>query len=170
MAFVVETGAGLSDANAYLSVAAFKAYHDDRGNSYYGYSDTLIEQAIVRASDYLDTRFGFIGMRLQVTQSMEWPRTNAFYWDGRTASSMVPAEVMEAVAEYALRALSKSLTPDPVADSSGRNVQSETKTVGPISVSKQYSQAGSFVSFTPYPIVDNRLRELVLTGRSVLRA
>lgn len=169
MAFVVETGTGLTDSNAYMSVAAFKSYHDDRGNSYASYSDPLIEKAIVRASDYIDTRFTFIGYRRNVTQSMEWPRYSAFYYDGRMANG-VPVEVAEACAEYAFRSLSAPLAPDPVADASGRMLGVESKQVGPISVSKSFSRSGAFTTFKPYPIVDERLRQLLITGQTVLRA
>jgi hypothetical protein len=169
MAFVVETGTGLTNSNAYTSVAAFKSYHDDRGNSYAGFTDSNIEKAIVRASDYLDTRFTFLGYRRNVSQSMEWPRYEAFYQDGRPANA-VPVEIAEACAEYALRALSAPLAPDPVADASGRMVSAESKQVGPISISKQFSRDGSATSFKPYPAVDARLRELIVSGNRVLRA
>jgi hypothetical protein len=168
MPFVVESGLGLPDSNGYISVASFKAYHDDRGNSYATYSDALIEKAIVRASDYLDTRFSFIGIRRLVTQKMEWPRYNAFYHDGRIADS-VPIEIAEACAEYALRSLAAALAPDPVSDTSGRMVTSETKEVGPISTSKTFARGGSATSFKPYPIVDATLKELVNSGNRVLR-
>lgn len=169
MAFVVETGTGLANSNAYTSVSAFKSYHDDRGNSYSGYTDSQIEKAIVCASDYLDIRFTFIGYRRNVSQSMEWPRYQAFYRDGRLANG-VPVEIAEACAEYALRALAAPLAPDPVADTSGRMVISETNQVGPISTSKQFSRDGSPAMFKPYPTVDSRLREIVITGQHVMRA
>jgi len=168
MAFVVETGSGLTNANAYVSVAAFKSYHDDRGNSYAGYADAAIEKAIVRASDYLDFRFTFIGYRTLVTQSMEFPRENAYYRDGRKAMG-VPAEIAQACSEYALRALAAPLAPDPITDASGRSVILERKQLGPLEVEKEFSRDGSASSFKPYPAVDAMLRELVITGNFVAR-
>lgn len=169
MSFVVETGAGLVDANAYSSVASFKSYHDDRGQDYSAYADVDIEHAIVLASDYLDFRFEFIGARLNASQSKEWPRIGACYLDGRQAMN-VPAEIFEACCEYALRALVSPLAPDPRPDPSGGRVLSTTKTVGPITSSQTFANAGSLSSMPPYPAVDARLRELINSGRRVLRA
>lgn len=169
MAFTVETGTGLSTANSYLSVADFKAYHDDRGNDYSASSDTEIEQALVKSSDYIDTRYVFIGVRLNASQSMEWPRSNAYYLDGRPASG-VPAEVQEATAEYAFRALTATLAPDPVYDASGFMLESSSDEVGPIKTSRTYSSNQTPVLFPVYPAVDNRLRELIVNGKRLLRA
>lgn len=169
MAFVVESGVGLSNANAYLSVADFKSYHDDRGQSYASYSDSQIQYAIIKATDYLDYRFTFIGIRRLETQSLEWPRLNAFYSDGRMAS-LVPVEVQEACAEYAFRALSATLAPDPIYDDSNSLIANKTSKVGPLEVTKEYSRGGNPVMFRAYPAVDMRLKELVLNGHKVLRA
>ena len=169
MAFVVENVSGAANSNSYISVADFKSYHDDRGQSYASYSDSQIEKALVKASDYLDIRFTFIGIRQNLVQSMQWPRHNAFYSDGRYASG-IPVEIQETCAEYALRALSSALAPDPAVDSSGRLVTSEHSIVGPIESDKSFSSGGVPLTFKPYPIADQRLRELAYGGNRVMRA
>lgn len=61
----MEDGTGLSTANAFVAVATFKSYATDRGHDYSSYSDALIEQAIVRATDYLrnERRFDYRGTK-----------------------------------------------------------------------------------------------------------
>lgn len=57
MAFVVEDGTGIASANAYITVQQFKDYHADRGNTLTGGSGDQ-QKAIVKATDYIDKRFG----------------------------------------------------------------------------------------------------------------
>lgn len=57
MAFVVEDDTGVKSANAYVSVQEFKDYHADRGNALSGGSGDQ-QKAIVKATDYIDKRFG----------------------------------------------------------------------------------------------------------------
>ncbi len=89
MAFTVETGEGLSTANAYVAVAAFKTYHKYRSNSIGTAGSGDIQDAIVKATDYIDRRFRnrFIGIRKErdrstnattPAQRLEWPRSGAY--------------------------------------------------------------------------------------------
>ena len=173
MTFAVQddTG-GVSGANAYVSVADFKTYHDDRGNDYSGaVDDAALEVAIIKATDYLDTRFRYMGKkRLGRDQLTEWPRTSA--WDrDRYYLNDVPVEVKEATSEYALRAIAGSINPDPVLDDTGRIVQSKSEKVGPIEESKKYVEGGGF-SLPAYPEADQKLKRagFVLTSGQILRA
>lgn len=174
MALVLQDGTGtVVGANAYLSVAAFKEYHDLRGNSYAAAADdTAIEQAIIRATDYLDQRFNFVGRALAAReQTTAWPRLAAYDRD-RNLVVGLPAEVLEATAEYALRALTAALNPDPERDASGAAILSKSEQVGPISESVTYAAGGSTSFVMPkYPAADQRLLRsgLVRTGGTVLR-
>ena len=175
MAFKAEDGTGLSDANGYIDAAFFKEYHDDRGRSYNDpdtgnpYPDAELQKAIVVASDFIDAKFRFVGMRKKTTQSMEWPRWDAYYWDGRVARD-VPAEVKECVAELALKQLSSDIAPDPTYHESNRPVISERETVGPIETSTQFVQGGvPPVEFRAYPFAEKKLKELIITGVRVER-
>lgn len=172
MTLVVQDNTGsVEGANAYISVATFKAYHDDRGNSYAGSDDTAIEQAIIRATDYLDQRFYYVGeKRLGRDQTTEWPRQNA--WDrDRYYLTDLPTEVKEACAEYALRALAAEVNPDPTRDETGRAVQSRSEQVGPISESVTYADKALF-QLPKYPAADQRLLKsgLVRRGGQIRRA
>lgn len=118
MAFTLEDGSGVSGSNAYMSVAAVDTHHTDRGNTAWDdFTDSEQQQAIIRASDYIDQRFGirFVGLRKTKSQGNEWPRLDAFDADGYLLSGpdALPRQLLKACAEYALRAaLYQTLAPD----------------------------------------------------------
>jgi hypothetical protein len=128
MGLIVENGAGLENANGYVSVAAFKAYCDDRALVFAAYTDAEIEGAIVRATDYIDGYHRYKGSRLSVSQAREFPRENLTDWGGLTVTGL-PKQVVEACCDLAFKALAGPLQED--LDRGGR-VKSES--VGPISV------------------------------------
>lgn len=167
MAFMVETGDGLTDANAYVDVNEFRLYHKTRGNSISAYTSAEIRDAIVKASDYIDRRWRdrFKGQTkgAQNQQRMQFPRVNAFYRDGTNILG-VPREIKEATFEFAFRALSATLAPDPLTDSRNQVVEEESKEVGPIKKRIKYSQGGGGFSFKQFPEVEALLRELLTTN------
>ena len=172
MAFIVQTDSGNAvGANAYLSVAAFKAYHDDRAQSYGSALDAAIEAALIKATDYLDTHFKFVGSRrADQGQLTQWPRVNALTSDGMWISGL-PEEVKFATAEYALRALTAALDPDPTTVSTtGAAITFERNRVGPVETSVSYA-AGGAPTMPSYPAADAMLRRrgLVISGRNVVR-
>lgn len=137
MAIIVEDGTAKPDAEALASVAAFKAYCDARGVSYSAWSDAKIEQMLRRGSDYLSQayRLRWAGYRVKDTQALDWPRymvpkkdspagfgNYPTYYDFQS----VPAEVVSANIEMAIRAAAGDLNADL-----GANVV--VQTVGPIS-------------------------------------
>jgi len=119
MAFTVESGTGDTGSNSYMSVAATDAHHADRGTTNWNdFTTPEKEQALVRASDYIDKRFGrqFRGLRKLKDQGLEWPRMDAFDNDGFlfNGSLALPPQLLKATAEYALRAaVCGILAPDP---------------------------------------------------------
>lgn len=120
MAFTVEDGSGVAGANAYLSTADADAYHADRGNAFWAsLDDATKEAALVRATDYIDKRFGrkFRGFRKTLQQRLQWPRLSAFDDSGYLlgGDGKLPHQLRDACAEYALRAaLYSVLAPDPI--------------------------------------------------------
>ena len=120
MAFTLEDGSGVFEANAYIAVAYGDTYHADRGNSAWTDFTTAEKQAgIIRASEYADKRFGkrFVGLRKTKDQGLEWPRLDAFDSDGYLLSGVddLPRNLEKAIAEYALRGMICGvLAPDPI--------------------------------------------------------
>lgn len=156
--FVQDDSGSIDNANAYITVAEFKSYHNARGNDFSG-GGSAIEKAIVEATDFLDRRWAFVGIRLTSDQSTEWPRRDAID-DQEYHRTGVPAEVKEACAEYAIVALSGDLDPTPTRDDAGRIVESKTEKVGPIMEAKKYVP-GAYYSSPEYPVADRKLRGLV---------
>lgn len=119
MAFTIETGLGIAGANAYISEAFADDHHGDRGTSdWTNFTTPEKLAAIIRASDYIDKRFGrrFVGVRSTKGQGLEWPRLSAFDQDGFLLSGVddLPRQLERACAEYALRAaVCGILAPDP---------------------------------------------------------
>jgi len=164
-------------ANAYIDVAFFKAYHDDRGNVYAPYTDPDIEKAIIRATGYMDTRFAWKGYPVHMRrtdQQTAWPRSSC--WDKYGAIVIgIPFEVKQASAEYALRALTTVLQPDPVRDPSGAPVRKKLSKVDVIETSVEYGGAGAGASvvLAKYPAADAIIKAAGLVragGGTLVRA
>lgn len=112
MAFTVEDGTGVADANAYITVAYFRAWHVDRGLSAASansgsFTDALIQAGIIKATDYVDKRFGpiFKGYKEDRDNSLEWPRNSVVIHGYTVDSDTIPVNLKRAVAEYALLAM-----------------------------------------------------------------
>lgn len=118
MSLTVEDGTGLADAESFLSVADAQAYWTAHGHSYAGKTDTEIEQALRRATQYITGRYRgrWPGTALNGRdQALPWPREDATDIDGEEiASDELPQELLDALAEAAIRELNDpgSLTPD----------------------------------------------------------
>ena len=121
MALVVEDGTAKTDANGFISMAYFKAYCDARGHDYSAYSDTLIEQGIVRATAFLSDSYKWAGERVKGRsaigggQALAWPRWDVVDDDGYSVpSDSVPDEIERATAEVTRRELVTpgAMTPD----------------------------------------------------------
>ena len=157
-------------ANAYIDVAFFRAYWLDRGTDTTATADELVQAAIIRATDYLDYRFAFVGRKCSVQQTTKWPRVGAYDSD-RYVVFGIPQAVKEACAEYTSRAILAALAPDPDYDSSGAAVQSKTEKVDVIETAIAYVSGAAFV-MPKYPSADMRLKKTGLTrsGNDALRA
>lgn len=154
----------VTDAAAYVSVTDFKAYHTARGNVLTAYSDAQIEVALTKATDYLDRRFLFVGYPRQGrTQTTKWPRWDAYDVDENLVSG-IPVEVVQATCEYAFRALSAELDPDPTRDATGREIASISQTAGPVSESITYRDDGGGSTLPEYPAADQMLRRAGLVA------
>lgn len=108
MALTVTPG-GASD-DALVSLADFQAYCTARGYALGDYTDTQQEQAIRRATVWVEglgapKASGFQrwpGARAAATQRRLWPRAGATYRDGTAIpSGVIPAPIEEAVSEAA---------------------------------------------------------------------
>lgn len=109
MAFVVETGAGLSNANSYASVAAADDYVSERGIA--GWADlgtSAKQQALIKATDYLEATYrdAWKGDRVTQTQALSWPRLSVYVDRFLLDGNIVPQPVVKACIEMAMRSAS----------------------------------------------------------------
>lgn len=171
MAFVVEDGTGLANANSYGADAGFVAYFAERGVTI-AQAQALREQALIRATDFLDQRYCFKGYRLKPeTQALQWPRYGVYVEGYELPAAPLPVDLVKATYELAHRALAADLSPDPTFDASGVAVVKSRDKVGPIEVEREFSGGSASSSFAPvYPEVDALLRRLVVARIGVYRA
>lgn len=114
--------AGDAGADSYATLAAAKAHWDATGFAYSDYTDEQIEQALRRATRWIDGRYRrrFPGVRTNGRdQALEWPRKKAdgdaiTDRDGNDVSkTAIPREVADATAEAARREVAGvTLSPD----------------------------------------------------------
>jgi hypothetical protein len=155
MPLIVETGSGLSNAESFISVADADSYFAARGNAAWTGTDTVKEQALRKATDFMQGRYinRWKGTRTHETQALAWPRENVTDADGYALqSSVIPKEVKYACAELAVRSLTASLLPDNLTP----NIKSESVSIpGPISKSIAYT--GAKTSAPAFLAVDRML-------------
>ena len=102
----------------YGTTVGYKAWADARGVTYSAYTDTQIDQARERASDYIDGsyRSQFPGTKTDGReQAREWPRENAYDREGLSIDSdETPVEIENATYEGTKRELASpyTLVPD----------------------------------------------------------
>lgn len=103
------------------------------------------------------------------TQPLSWPRNYAYDEQGYLITG-IPDRLKMAVSEYAVRAVSATLLPDPTVDPYAGSVKVRTEKVGPIEESYEYV-AGTVgkITFKPYPAADKLLRPLLLGSGGVIR-
>lgn len=173
MAFKVITDTGLdnasavvTDANAYVSVEAFLLYWVDRGHDYSDYEPDAIQANIIKATDYIERRFGtrFKGIPQYETQGLSWPRSHVRKRSGILVEG-VPLAVRQACSEYAARSLlGTTLWADPTVN---RNIKKTVTAVGPIREEVEYIGGG--LSDADFPVADALLADLILANGSVTR-
>ena len=134
--FVVESGNGDIDSNAYVAPTEIDAYLQARGRlettGWIDLGNTEKQQRIVRATDYIDAEFEskFHGQRLSLNQALAYPRT---------LDQRLPYNLILACIEY-------SLIDDlyPPVDNDQQAIKSKTSTVGPITESITYQYDPSY--------------------------
>jgi hypothetical protein len=154
MSLVVETGSGLSTAEALASVADFRAYFASVGVDVTALTDTQVEQALRKATFYLEQkyRFRWKGCKLTTTQVLSWPRAFVeikdainFYGNGIVyiPQNEIPKPVIYSCCELAYKSTFGDLFTDT-------KQQVISQTVGPITtVYDKYS-----AQHTQYSAID----------------
>lgn len=168
MAFVVEDGTGLPNANSYSDVAYADEYFEERGITAWTGDDAQKQAWLVQATDYIQQVFAarFVGVKATTEQALAWPRVFATARDGTDiADDIVPLAVIRACCQYALRAMQGPLMPDPLVSAEGYNVVTSRKKVGPIEKEfRVMGSSGSPILIRSYPAADSLLTGLLVGG------
>ena len=178
MAFLVEDGTGVTDANSYLSVADADTYWDDRvnatspdGNAWTDATQSDKEGALIEASSYLDATYDWVWNNpphwqdsvnplsppsaytplVNENQGLKWPRQAAYDEDTYVLQQDVPQKVKDATAEVALNALDGQILP-----TRERGGMVKREQVGNVSVEYMDNAPGG----TSYPMIDRILNGL----------
>jgi hypothetical protein len=171
MALVVETGAGLSDAESYATVAFADGYAlTYMGSTTWGDLDEAVkENWLRRGAAYLDRKYNgrWSGVRVSRGQSLDWPRWDVMDDDGYIVlSDTVPVEVQKANVEAAVRLFNGGdLEPDTAVGESG--VVSKTERMDVFSESTVY--AGSGNTQPRVTVIDNLLYQLLESSGGMKR-
>ena len=119
MALVVETGAGLSNANSFASRAEWVAYWTDLNDETLAdKDDEVIDAALIIATRDVDQSFDWTGSKRTLAQALGWPRSGALDKEGNViATGTIPDVLKEAVFQRGrehidVRALDTPLSPD----------------------------------------------------------
>lgn len=169
MATVQNENGTVEGANTYGTATYFREYHAARGRTF-DQTDEQIDAAGVIATDYMDSRWSYIGVRIADGQNTEWPRWDAYDRDDRIVNG-IPEPVKQAWAEYtAIQLTEGTLEPTPDRDASGARVVQRSERVGPISESVTLAAGGRYVR-PIHPIPDGILkrRGLVAAGGQIIR-
>lgn len=168
MAFVVEDGTGIPDANSYVEVEFADTYFSERGITAWAGGATQKQTWLIQATDYIDQVFGsrFVGTRMTLVQSLAWPRIFAVTRSGlNLADGTIPSALQRACSQYALRAIKGPLMPDPIVSAEGFNVVTSRKKIGPIEKEfKVMGSNGSPILIRSYPAADSLMTELLREG------
>lgn len=157
MAFVVEDGTGLADANSYTTVQEYRDYYTDRGIDKSSETDAQIEGYLVRGTEYIDLNFDFCGETLTAIQALKFPRLIDDVDVG------VPIKV-----KYATINMGNNISSSTgnIYKDSNENIERLKEKVGPIETDTTYISDGNRKSFTPeneYPEVALYLDSYICT-------
>ena len=163
MSLTSETGAGITGAESYASIAQIDAYwtnrpHHSLAATWAAASTANKEGAAREATGYLDATYGpfYRGQRRSYIQGLEWPR--AFAKDENEASLKdLPDQLVWATAELAARSISGPLADD--VDRGGQISEKTERIEGAISETTKY--ATSAIIETRYGFLDGMIEPLL---------
>lgn len=171
MALVVEDGTGMATAESYISVAAVTTYLTAHGREtdWTGVADdTTREEHLRNATQYIDQVFRrrFTGDKGSAAQALQWPRKYAEQDGYSLDSDAMPACLLNATAEAALRDV--TTTGGILADiSSPGNLKSKTIKAGSVTVSKEWVSGSS--PLITYRVISGLLGPLLVPPNTVVR-
>jgi hypothetical protein len=142
MAFIVEDGTGVANANSYGTVEGAIEYAADRGIDLSTQSDAQMKAWLVLGTDYLN-QFSYIGTQDSPTQSMLWPRSGLTYSDGTAfPENVIPSALTSALYQLVIE------------QSNGIDVMPST----------DWQDKGGFVTMEKVDVLETRYSDSVVPG------
>lgn len=163
---ILEDGTGVTNANAYVSATAVRAYATLRGVALPAIADPdPVEILIIKATDYLES-LAYIMFSAVVTQALSWPRTRICHEPDPT-KFLMPTKIVNAQCQLVLEQFMNDivLLPSTPGGAAGQFVIREKVDV----IETQYSERLGTLSTPTMPAVDALLRELVVPGGGIGR-
>lgn len=143
MAFVVEDGTGLVNANSFTSISFADDYFTDRGETRWTEEacDEEKQVALILATDYLDLKYQYLGIsKVPEIQALSWPREGVVSRSNFTVvdSDSVPVGIQRAAAEIALIALDQDIFPNVLKNAP--EILSQTKSARGLSIASSFKE------------------------------
>lgn len=160
-------------ADSYADVDQFKAHSDAVGHEVDGFNDKQIEQALRRATAYLDGVYGlrYIGEVATHDQALQWPRKRAFFQGKFLPDDVIPPKLIAATCEAAFITAT-----DAAALTADYNASQDIvrEKVGELEVQYSDKQINSLAGSLPvYSVIENLLIGLIRpdqAGRAIFGA
>lgn len=153
---VVEDGTGLTDSNSYVSVDFADDYFSARGVSgWETLEEEAKEQALIKATDYIDNVFQWHGKKASSEQALRFPRNNLYDYEGNEITG-IPVNLMQAVCDAAVL-VSEGTELFQTQEANG-NVVSEK--IGELSFTYQKSTSEAVSGLSLYDSINTKLRGL----------
>ena len=140
----------------------FADYDVDALTIYVEKDGVVVSETLANGSFDNEPSAGYSGKQ----QTLEFPR---LYLRDRTGVLVVsvPERIKEAACEYAYRANSAALAPDPTINSTGLRLIGSRVKVGPIENETRFAEETSIQITKPYPAADRLLQEYIQISQVV---
>lgn len=174
MAFIVEDGSNVENANAYVTVEYADAYFTDRGNdTWLALTTDQKQQRIIVATQYIDTRWygEFKGRYAYDEQSLEFPRD---VWireqeDPETHEVVsvpyIPSPLLKACCEYAINVDEETMSLAGTFETSetGGAIKRKKEQVGTLQTDTEYFSSGTEQGsiWAVYALADSLMKPLL---------
>lgn len=146
MAFLVQSDEGdVVGANAYFTVSWLLGFYRERQLTLSTNDGQALQGAIIRVTDFMDSRYPYRGQIKNEGQSTQWPRIYAWRPPANgqvVAYEGIPDELKKAGALLVPEALLGPLVKNATQDDTGRAVDRRLERVGPITEETYYRRGG----------------------------
>lgn len=160
---IVEDGTIVSGANSFCTVAFADSYFATRGVVEWVGSNTVKEQALIKATDYIELVYSdkFKSYILSDTQLLSFPR--------ELYGHIVPDGIKKANCELALRSLVSNLIIDVSSESSVSRLKKKVVTIGPMVTSTEFATGITNSGVVNISKVNLMIRPFINSYNGVLR-